>query len=397
LVLQAKQLTSFCIITINFCSYLFTILMSFLSKLPPDLQSLFTHMPGIIWNLAVIVVSVIIGLAIKFIIGLVIRSFADKEAGYSFLLSLKKHLGPVVTYFFPLFVLNIALPLMRMDKLYFTPIDRTVDIALTISFASLLIRAIRVFEDYVYHTYDLNKIDNLKERKIRTQIQFIRKLLVLVIIFVTIAIILLSFSGLRKIGTGLLTGVGIGSIFIGLAAQTSLGNLLAGFQIAFTQPIRIDDVLVVEGEWGRVEDITLTYVVLRIWDQRRLILPINYFIQKPFQNWTRISADILGTVFLYMDYSLPLEPIRAEFMRLLTTSPLWDGKVNVVQVTDAKEKTMEVRFLMSSKNSSEAFDLRCYIREHLITFIQKNYPDSLPKFRTDAQDNSQQAIQASAI
>ncbi|GAB2689347.1 mechanosensitive ion channel [Mucilaginibacter koreensis] len=368
--------------------------MNFPSKLPPDLQELFIHMPAFIWNLGVIAASLFIGLAIKLILGLIIRSFADREAKYSFLLSLKKHLGPVVTYFFPLFVLNITLPLMRMNKLYFAPLDRIVDIALTISFASLLIRAIRVFEDYVYHTYDLSKTDNLKERKIRTQIQFIRKLLVIVIIFVTIAIILLSFSGLRKIGTGLLTGVGIGSIFVGLAAQTSLGNLLAGFQIAFTQPIRIDDVLVVEGEWGRVEDITLTYVVLRIWDQRRLILPINYFIQKPFQNWTRISAEILGTVFLYMDYSLPLEPIRAEFMRLLTASPLWDGKVNAVQVTDAKEKTMEIRFLMSSKNSSEAFDLRCYIRENLITFIQTNYPHSLPKFRTDAEESSQQAIQA---
>jgi small-conductance mechanosensitive channel len=162
--------------------------------------------------------------------------------------------------------------------------------------------------------------------------------------------------------------------------------LLAGFQIAFTQPIRIDDVLVVEGEWGRVEEITLTYVVLRIWDQRRLILPINYFIQKPFQNWTRSSADILGTVFLYMDYSIPLDEIRKEFDRLIVKSPLWDKKVSIIQVTDSKENAIEIRVLMSASNSSDAFDLRCYIRENLITYIQQNYPGSLPKSRNEIKD-----------
>ncbi|MGZ3874858.1 MAG: mechanosensitive ion channel family protein, partial [Mucilaginibacter sp.] len=226
--------------------------------------------------------------------------------------------------------------------------------------------------------YDLNKEDNLKERKIQTQIQFIRKLLGALIVFITIALILLSFDNVRKIGAGLLTGVGIGGIIIGFAAQKSLGNLLAGFQIAFTQPIRIDDVLVVEGEWGRVEDITLTYVVLNIWDQRRLILPINYFIEKPFQNWTRTTSEILGTVFLYLDYNTPVDALREEFDRLLDKSPLWDKRVKVIQVTDAREHTMELRMLVSSSNSSKAFDLRCYIRENLIKFIKDNYPESLP-------------------
>ena len=361
------------------------------SKIPADFLEFSTQFPAFVWNLLIVLSAILFGLIVKGISALILRAFADKQAPYSFLLSLHKRLGPVTSYFFPLFILNLLMPLMRMKTVYLTPIDRVVDIALTISFAAVLIRIIRVFEDYVYYTYDLNKADNLKERKIRTQLQFIRKLAVMVIVFVTLSIILLSFSGLRRIGTGLLTGVGIGSIFVGLAAQTSLGNLLAGFQIAFTQPIRIDDVLVVEGEWGRVEDITLTYVVLRIWDQRRLILPINYFIQKPFQNWTRISADIMGTVFLYMDYSVPLDAIRAEYSRLLAATPLWDKKVSAVQVTDAKEKTIEIRVLMSAKNSSEAFDLRCYIREHLISFIQQNYPDSLPKLRGDSNARLAQA------
>jgi hypothetical protein len=179
----------------------------------------------------------------------------------------------------------------------------------------------------------------------------------------------------------LLTGVGVGGIILGFAAQKSLGNFLAGFQIAFTQPLRIDDVLVVEGEWGRVEEITLSYVVLKIWDQRRLILPINYFVEKPFQNWTRNSADILGTVFIYLDYTMPLDPLRQELTRLLDSDPLWDRRVNVLQVTNASERTMEVRALMSAANSSNAFDLRCHIREGLIRFVQQHYPDSLPLIR----------------
>lgn len=364
--------------------------MNLPNKLPPELLEISEQMPSIIWNALVATIAVFIGLVAKVIITRILKYY-EKKADYkiySFFQSFIIHLGVPFTYFIPLFLLNISLPLMRMNKLYYEPLDKLIDILLTLAFANILISCIRVGEDYIYHVYDLNKADNLKERKIRTQLSFIRKLVVAVIIFVTIAIILLSFESMRKIGTGLLTGVGVGGIIVGFAAQTSLGNLLAGFQIAFTQPIRIDDVLVVEGEWGRVEDITLTYVVLRIWDQRRLILPINYFITKPFQNWTRISADILGTVFIYMDYTIPIEPLRTAFDELLTQTKLWDGKVKVLQVTDAKEKTIEIRLLMSSRNSSDAFDLRCFIRENMISFIQKNYPDALPKLRGEFTGSS---------
>jgi len=354
------------------------------TRLPPDLLEFSQQIPSVAWNLIIIVSAILIGLFTKFIITRLFKVYARrKDTDYSILRSIIVNLGPAVAYFIPLFILNLFSPLMRMNKLYYQPFDKTIEILLTISFAGLLVRSVRILEDYIYHAYDLNKVDNLKERKVRTQIQFIRKIIVVTIIFLTIAIILLSFESMRKIGTGLLTGVGIGGIIVGFAAQTSLGNLLAGFQIAFTQPIRIDDVLVVEGEWGRVEEITLTYVVLKIWDERRLILPINYFIQKPFQNWTRTSADILGTVFLYMDHTVPVDAIREEFERLIVKSNLWDKRVKVVQVTDVKEHTIEIRVLMSSRTSSDAFDLRCYIRENLVTFIQKNYPDSLPHSRNE--------------
>ncbi|SHM75018.1 mechanosensitive ion channel family protein [Mucilaginibacter sp. OK098] len=329
------------------------------------------------WNLIIVGLAIVIGLVVKFIIKAVLN-YNKNHTDYSLFRSIITHFSRPMNHFVPLLMLNLMEPLMVLSPQYDLILSRTVEIGLIISFAIVLISAINIFEDYVYHTYDLNKDDNLKERKVRTQMQFVKRLLASVIIFITIAIILLSFDNVRKIGAGLLTGVGIGGIIIGFAAQKSLGNLLAGFQIAFTQPIRIDDVLVVEGEWGRVEDITLTYVVLNIWDQRRLILPINYFIEKPFQNWTRTSSEILGTIFLYLDYNTPVDTLRTEFDRLLTTTTLWDKRVKVIQVTDAKTNCIEIRVLVSARNSSQAFDLRCYIRENLVKFVKDNYPESLP-------------------
>jgi hypothetical protein len=196
-----------------------------------------------------------------------------------------------------------------------------------------------------------------------------------------LASMLMVFDSVRQFGASILASAGIAGIVVGFAAQRSIATLLAGFQIALTQPIRVDDVVIVENEFGRVEEITLTYVVVRVWDLRRLVVPISYFIEQPFQNWTRSSADILGTVFLYVDYGVPLDSLRAELTRVLKASRFWDGKVNVLQVTDAKEHTLELRALASAADASLAWDLRCEIREQLVGFIQRTYPESLPRFR----------------
>jgi small-conductance mechanosensitive channel len=192
---------------------------------------------------------------------------------------------------------------------------------------------------------------------------------------------LMVFQPVRQLGTAMIASAGVAGIVIGFAAQKSLGTLLAGFQIAMTQPIRIDDVVIVEGGWGKIEEITLTYVVVRIWDLRRLVVPITYFIEKPFQNWTRTSADILGTVMLQVDYTIPVDAVRQELTRILEESPNWDRKVNGLQVTEAKEKTLELRALMSSSDASKSWDLRCEVREKLVAFIQEHYPASLPLVR----------------
>ncbi len=347
-----------------------------------DFLSQFDRLPDIIWNLILIGVAIAVGLLVKFFLSLLVRKASRQKPHFSIPRSILLRMSKPFSYLLPLLTLNFLSPLMKIKPRYYPGVDKTVGILLTLAVTYVLIGIVKIFEDYAYHTFDITKADNLKERKIRTQLQFIRNLAIAVIVILAACLILLSFNNLRKLGVSLLTGVGVGGIIIGFAAQKSLGNLLAGFQLAFTQPLRIDDVLVVEGEWGRVEEITLTYVVLNIWDQRRLILPINYFIEKPFQNWTRNTADILGTVFIYLDYTIPLESLREEFSRLLEKDPLWDKRVKVMQITNFTEKTMEVRALMSASSSGNAFDLRCNIREGLITFIQQNFPGALPRHRT---------------
>lgn len=338
--------------------------------------------PNWLWNLLVILSAILLGIILR-IIFLKLLRFFKATFEKAIIGSIRRHLAQPLNIFFPSIILQISFPLLRFTEEVGATFKNALFIINVLAFAWILIRIVKIGEDYVVGTYDLSKQDNFRERKIRTQLQYVRRILVIGIMVVAISVVLLSFEEVKQIGTGLLTSAGVAGIIIGFAAQRSLANLFAGFQIAFTQPIRIDDVLVVEGEWGRVEEITLTYVVLRIWDQRRLILPINYFIEKPFQNWTRVSADILGTVFIYTDYKIPLKPLREELTRLLKSNDLWDGKVDVLQVTDSKETTLEIRALMSARNSSDAWDLRCFVREGLITFIQKSHPESLPRARAE--------------
>lgn len=250
-----------------------------------------------------------------------------------------------------------------------------------VAIAWFLIILLRRIKRQVLKQYDINKEDNLKSRKVYTQFNILEKVIVFIIILTAIGLILLSFESIREIGVGIFASAGVAGIILGLSAQKVFGALMAGIQIAITQPFRIDDAVVVEGEWGWIEEISLTYVVVRLWDKRRLVLPSTYFLEKPFQNWTRSSADIIGTVFLYTDYNVPFDALRAELKRILDNTDLWDKKVQVLQVTDSKEFTVETRILVSAKNSPTAWDLRVYVREKMINFIKENYPDSLPRTR----------------
>jgi small-conductance mechanosensitive channel len=193
-----------------------------------------------------------------------------------------------------------------------------------------------------------------------------------------------TFEGVRQLGTAVLASAGIAGIVIGFAAQRSLSTFVAGLQIALTQPIRVDDVVIVEGEWGWIEQITLTYVVVRIWDLRRLVLPVNYFLERPFQNWTRVTADILGTVFILADYTVPIDSLREELRRLAEASEKWDRKVCGLVVTNATDRALELRALVSAADASKSWELRCEVREGLVKYLQENHPESLPKVRLEA-------------
>lgn len=293
-------------------------------------------------------------------------------------------------FFLPLLLALIFLPL-EASREYYSLIYRIVYILFSLTFAWLLIRIIYVFAESVLAHHDVSVENNLTQRKLVTQLQFIKRLLIIGVVIITISVILMNFESVRKFGTGILTSAGIAGIIIGFAAQRSLGNLLAGLQIAFSQPIRLDDVVIVENEWGRVEEITLTYVVIKIWDMRRLVVPLNYFIEKPFQNWTRTSADIIGSVNWFFDYNVPMDALRKKLDELLALTPLWDGNVKSLQLVSANDKAIEVRAIMSSKNAGDSWDLRCLVREEMIKFVRENYPKSLPTYRYEI--SMEEAIQ----
>jgi small-conductance mechanosensitive channel len=243
--------------------------------------------------------------------------------------------------------------------------------------------ALTVSSDIYLRRFSLDTADNLLARKHYTQVHILRRAAAFFILLITVSGALMTFPSIRQYGISLFASAGVAGIVVGLAAQPVLSNLLAGIQIAITQPIRLEDSVVVEGEWGWVEEITATYVVVRIWDLRRLVLPLSYFIQKPFQNWTRHSSSIIGSVFLNLDYTVPVAALRKKLEEIVSASPLWDKKVVNLQVTDTTERTVQVRALASAATAPAAWDLRCDVREKLIVFLQENYPEALPRQRAE--------------
>lgn len=288
---------------------------------------------------------------------------------------------------------KVALPLIALqlvwqsapDELRYIDTVRHINGLLLIAGCTWLVtRAISGFADGVVAKHPLDVEDNMQARGIHTKTRVLARTAMTVIVVAGVSMMLMTFPGARQVGASLLASAGVIGIVAGLAAKPVFSNMIAGLQLALAQPIRLDDVLVVEGEWGRVEEITGTFVVLRIWDDRRLILPLTYFIEKPFQNWTRQSAQLLGSVFFFVDYSMPIAPLRLAVERIVRAAPQWDQRFFNLQVTDTTEQTMQLRVLCTAASSSLAFDLRCVVREGLIDFMQREFPQHLPKFRFDA-------------
>jgi small-conductance mechanosensitive channel len=248
----------------------------------------------------------------------------------------------------------------------------------------LVVALIGGFAQAVIDRHPATMADNLHARRIQTQARVLARSAMVVVILAGTAVALMTIPGARQLGASLLASAGVLGIVGGIAARPVFSNLIAGLQLALAQPLRIDDVLIVQGEWGRVEEITGTYVVMKLWDERRLIVPLQWFIENPFQNWTRSSSSLHQAVFLHVDYATPLEPLRAELRRIVQDAPEWDGRTATLVATDTTERTMKLRALVSAASSGAAFDLGCKVRESMLAFLARDYPQCLPQLRATA-------------
>lgn len=352
---------------------------------------------NVLWALGVALLAVVVGLLLHRIILIVARHAAGRTP-FGLDNVLVRRLNRPAMLVFPLVALQFALPKVgRLAPGLVELILHATSIAMIAAVAWLLAGGVRAAQEMVNLRHDVAVADNLEARRVHTQLEVIARALIFFIGVIAAAAILMTFPRVQQFGTSILASAGLAGLVLGLAARPALENLIAGLQIALTQPIRLDDVVIIEGEWGRVEEIASTYVVVRIWDQRRLIVPFSRIISEPFQNWTRTRADILGTVYLYCDYTVPVGAVRERVEGFVKDHPKWDGRVAGLVVTDAKERTLELRALVSARDSSDAWDLRCDLREHLVDFLQREHPNSLPRVRADVESEPDDRAERRAI
>jgi small-conductance mechanosensitive channel len=278
-------------------------------------------------------------------------------------------------------VADVLSPILQLPAAVRPRLDQALSVLLIISAAWLITTLSFAIEDLALARFRTDVRDNLRARRVHTQVMVIQRLTVVVVSLVTIMVLVLTFTKGGVLATSLLASAGIAGVVVGIAARPLITNLLAGTQILFSEPIRLDDVVVVQGQWGRVEEIRFTYVVVRIWDDRRLVLPISYFVEQPFENWTKSSAELLATVLVSVDFMVPVDAVRGELHRILEQSPLWDHRAWNLQVVDAEHERVQLRALMSAPDAPTAWDLRCEVREKLVAYLQQQHPQSLPRTR----------------
>jgi small-conductance mechanosensitive channel len=360
------------------------------------MNAMLETVPDWLASLGLLVALIAAGVLLHAIVFAVAGRVAAHTAG-SFDELLVSHARRPSRLLMPLLFVSFAWPSLQFTEATTVIGQRLLSIAFIAAGAWLIVSVLAALADWITQRYRLDVDDNLRARQIQTQAQVLRRSVTLIVVVIAGALVLMQFPGVENVGASLLASAGLAGIVIGIAARPTVANLLAGLQLALTQPIRIDDVVIVEGEWGRIEEIRNTFVVVRIWDLRRLVVPLSHFIEKPFQNWTRVTADLLGTVFVHVDYTTPVEQVRSELKAILDTTPMWDGKVWNLQVTEASERTIQLRALMSAPDASTAWDLRCHVRERLLDYLQRAHPQALPRSRAEvlAELNSADAPQRS--
>jgi small-conductance mechanosensitive channel len=282
-----------------------------------------------------------------------------------------------------LIAINLAVQLPFFPERISEPAAKLLSVAVILLIGWAAAIAIDVASNLYLRQYKKDSADDFLARKHFTQIRVLRRTIDVLIGIITVAAALMAFEPVRQFGVSLFASAGAAGLVVGLAARPVLSNLIAGIQLAITQPIRLNDAVIVEGEWGLIEEITSTYVVIKIWDWRRLIVPLSYFMEKPFQNWTRDSSQLIGTVYLPADYTVPINEVRAKLQEIAHASKLWDKQVVNLQVTNFKESCVELRMLVSARTSAQAWDLRCEVREKMLAFLQREFPQSLPRQRVE--------------
>lgn len=339
---------------------------------------------SVLWSAGILAGAIVVALVVHAIVFWLLRRVSRRKGDVIFH-SLVNHGSRPTRFIFPFLACLIVLPGLHLPHIALVSLEHVASVGLIASIAWLAVLLVDVTADIIAGRYRVDIEDNLAARRIRTQFGILHKVVVVLVVIVALAIILMTFPAIRNIGNSLLASAGLASLVVGLAMKGTLSNLVAGIQIAFTQPFRIGDAVVIENEFGWIEEIGTMFVVIRIWDLRRLVLPLSYFLEHSFQNWTRTSAELLGHCFFYVDYTVPVDPLRDELRRICGSSKLWGGKVCVMQVTDCQPATLQLRALMDVRNSGDSSDLCCLVREKMIEFIQKNYPGSLPRYRGEFQ------------
>ena len=345
------------------------------------------RLPQFVVPAVILIGTVLAALLLHALAFRILRRVADTDTGMAG--SLIRRARRQLRLAFVMAGLAIAIPQIDLPWGWEDRLGHLVLILLIVLVGWTAIALVNHFADRAIRRRRLDVDDNLNARKFVTQARVLKRTANIVFGIFTVAAVLLTFESVQRYGVSLFASAGAAGLVLGLAARPVLANLIAGIQIAITQPIRIDDVVIVDGEWGWIEEIFATYVVVRIWDWRRMVVPLSYFIEKPFQNWTRESASIIGAVFWFMDYTVPVRRVREKLEEIVRASPHWDGQVVNLQVTDTDKDTIHLRGLMSARTSPQAWDLRCEVREKLIAWLQAEYPDALPRLRGELDMGSE--------
>ena len=353
---------------------------SVLASIMHDLQRTFDTLPPAAADGGTIALSIVAALLLHAAAFRVLRRFAERTPGSVDDVYVDYAWRPMRWILVAMALASVRRPLRlpdRWDDLW----TQTAGLVVPLLMGWFAIAMIRASVKAVEVATDITVADNLRARRRRTRSAILGRIAIIAIGFITICLMLLSIPSIRSIGVTLMASAGLAGLAVGAAAQPALKNIIAGVQMAFTEPIRIDDVVIIENEWGRIEEIRLTYVIVRLWDERRLVVPVSKFLESSFQNWTRTTSGLLGSAFFWLDPTTDIVRLRAKFEELVKADPLWDGRAHVLQVTDTKPDAIEVRVLATASDAARAFDLRCSLREAMLAYIRDEMPEALPRRR----------------